>query len=283
MADQIPPWGRAHRRIEREAARELAKSLMREGVVRTGKFRWDLTLACVVAVIGLLVIIAPPQSRSTMLAWIIVMFGFAVYPALHFAQWLPTKNKGIARAIGIAGLVAIMCGLGYFEWPAVRRHILEKAERKDFEGALKVQTGSDFEVQIACPSGEEKVCVHAEQFINLFGESGWNVQPSVARVTFSRAAAGVTVYRHGGNKKYLQTHWNGGAYFPINEPHILAIQKAFRIIHIEIEGGSNPDLPENVTMVYFGVEKDNEAEPNEFTRETDWATGKVKGPFPNRE
>jgi hypothetical protein len=93
---------------------------------------------------------------------------------------------------------------------------------------------------------------------------------------------GIMIYRRGGNRDYALQHYDAGGYFNINEPHLLAMQKAFQSIQIEPSGGTNPDLPENVTMIYFGPERENEAEPTDLTRSTEWATGKREGPFPGK-
>jgi len=79
------------------------------------------------------------------------------------------------------------------------------------------------------------------------------------------------------------SHWNAGGYFPINEPHVLAVQSAFQGLHIKIESGTTPDLQENVMMIYIGPEKENEAEPTGLTRSTEWVNGKRKGPFPTQQ
>ena len=220
MAGQIPPWGRAHRRIEREAARELAKAFLKEGR-RSGEFRLDITLACLFAVMGILSIIAPPQSRPTMFVWLIVVFAVGVYPALHFAELIPVSNKWIANVFGIVGLAVIVSILGYVQWPPIRRHLITKTERSLFENTLIPQKGSDLEVQVGCPLGDEKTCIYAGQFINLFGESEWKVQPLVSRLTLSKALDGVTVYRRGGNKEDMMKRWNSGGWFNLNEPRLL--------------------------------------------------------------
>ena len=279
MTVQIPPWGRANRRIERQAARELAKSFIREGR-RLPKFRWDITLACLVAATAVIIVIAPPQSRLTVFVWLVVMTGLGAYPAFHFADWIPVTNKTIARAIGCIALAALISGFGYAEWPPIRRHALSVGERTEFENALRPQKGSELQVQIGCPAGDEKACIFAEQFVALFGESGWNIQPTVSRLMLSKAEDGVFVYRRGGDKEDMMKRWNSGGWFAINEAHLLAVQNAFRAIHIEIDGGANPDLAENMMMVYIGTERENEEEPTRLTRQTNWSTGKTKGPFP---
>jgi hypothetical protein len=247
------------------------------------KREWDAGwfLAAFMA-LGLL-LLAPKIGRTVSLLVLVGMAGCLVHPIwkLDFVQKAPNAVWLWVRfmCVMIVGMVVVAL-FGFYVWPPVKRHQLSAKERIGFENELRPQKGSELRVQIACPAGEEKICVHADQFIGLFGESGWNVQPSITRVTFTRPGSGVTVLRRGGNKEYLENHWEGGAYFPINEPHVLAIQKAFRTIAIEVEGESDPDLAENTMMIYFGIEKENEAESNNFTRETDWATGKTKGAFP---
>lgn len=216
-----------------------------------------------------------------MSVWLVVMTFLGIYPALHFTEWIPLP-KWIARTVGVLALVGLISGFGYIEWPPIRRHTLSAKERVEFENALRPQKGSDLQVQIGCPTGDEKACVYAEQFVALFGESEWNIQPYVSRLTLSKAQEGVFVYRRGGNKQDMMTRWNSGGWFNINEPHLMAIQNAFRTLHTEIDGGANPDLGENILMLYIGPERENEAEPTRLTRETDWATGRVKGPMPTQ-
>jgi hypothetical protein len=276
LADEWKP--RAQRR---EEARELAKLLMEQGR-KPKPFRWDITLSCFVALMGILLIIFPPESRLAMSLWLAAMFILGLYPAFHFAEWLPLKNKQVVKAIAALGLAAVICALGYAKWPSIRRHVLGKAERLSFEDAIKPQQGADLEVHIGCPVGDEKTCIFAEQFIGLFGESDWKIQPIVERLTLSKAMDGVMVYRKGGSKEDMMKRWNSGGYFNLNEQHLLAVQNAFQAIHIEINGGTNPELNENVMMIYFGPERENEAEPTDLTRSTEWATGKRDGPFPGK-
>jgi len=210
------------------------------------------------------------------------MFVLGLYPAFHFAEWLPTNNKRLTKTIGVLGLTIVMCVLGYVKWPSIHRHVLSNTERLSFENAIKHQEDVDLQVHISCPAGDEKTCIFAQQFISLFGESEWKIQPIVERLTLSKAMDGVMVYRKGGSKEDMMKRWNSGGYFNLNEPHLLAVQNAFQAIHIEINGGTNPELDENVMMIYFGPERENEAEPTDLTKSTEWATGKRDGPFPGK-
>ena len=160
----------------REEARQLAKLLIR-GAPKPKQSRWDITLACLVGVMAILLIIAPPQSWPTMLAWLVATFGLGVYPAFHFAQWLPMASKRTAKVIGVAGLAAIIAGLGYGKWPLIRRHVLDKTERLSFENALKLQRDPDLDIQIGCPADDEQACIYAEQFVSRSGNLGGGSSP----------------------------------------------------------------------------------------------------------
>jgi hypothetical protein len=287
--DEIPQWGRAGRRYRRETARQLAKEIMQNhSQPKKGKREWDAGWFLAAFMALALLLLAPKVGRGVTVFVLVAMAACLIHPiwklqlvqkqtaAVPAKKWL---RFGTAILLAVGTLVIF----GIYVWPPIKRHPLSATERREFENALRPQKGPDLEVQIGCPVGDEQACVYAGQFVNLFGESEWKVQPLVSRLTLSRALDGVTVYRRGGNKEDMMKRWNSGGWFGINEPHLLAVQNAFRVIHIEIDGGANPDLAENVMMIYIGPERDNEAEPTELTRQTDWATGKTKGPFPRRQ
>lgn len=68
----------------------------------------------------------------------------------------------------------------------------------------------------------------------------------------------------------------------INEAHLLAVNKAFETIHIEIDSAADPDLAENEMLIYVGPERDDESEPTHLTRSIEWVNGKRTGPFPQQ-
>jgi len=273
------------RRQRREEARELAKEILRSEKKKPSATRLDVGwfLAAFMA-LGLL-LIAPKIGRGITAVVLIAMASSLVRPSWQFGfvQGAPSKAKRNWRFAGIMLIAVVSVALfGVYVWPAIKRHTLTAQERALFENALKLQKGDDLEIKLACSPNDERACTYAGQFINLIGDSGWKVQAYVDRLMLTRPLDGIMIYRQGGNRDYSLQHYNAGGYFNSNEPHLLAMQKAFQSIQIEPSGGTDPDIPENVMMIYFGPERENEAEPTDLTRSTEWVTGKREGPFPGK-
>jgi hypothetical protein len=279
---EVPQWGRENRRVRRETARALAKEYMHSAAAHTSRVHVALWFLETFMALGLL-LAAPKIGRDATAVVLVAMAACLFHPIWHFrvVQQASSTSRRASRFAGLMLMaVALVALFGAYVWPPIKRHTLAADERASFKSALSMQKGDDLDVQITCPIGDEKTCTYAEQFINLVGASGWKIEPYVLRLTLSRARDGITIYRRGGNKDYISKHWDAGGYFAINEPHLLAMQKAFQSIHSEPDGGTNPDLAEHVMAIYFGPEKDNEAEPTSLTRSTEWVTGKRTGPFP---
>jgi hypothetical protein len=245
----------------------------------------DIVLWCLAGVMAVALYLAPDKTPLIVLIGLLCMVLLATHPALHL-PWVvnaATKRaKGFRAAIAMAGTLLVVGLYGWNVWPSIKRHPLTTQETKLFENGLKTQKGDDLQIQLACPPNDEKGCTYAGQFIRPIGDSGWNVQSVVARLPLTRPMDGIMIYRRGGDKDYMLKHYDAGGWFNNNEPHLLAMQKAFQSIDIEPSGGTDPDLPDNVMMIYFGPERENEAEPTDLTRSTEWATGKREGPFPGK-
>jgi len=253
----------------------------REGISPGDMVLWFLSAFMALG----LFLAAPKLGRDVTFIVLIAMLGCLIHPISQLRMVRKAKSKRIKTAwfVGSLALAAILVtAFGISVWPPIKRHLLTAEERASFENALKPQKGDDLEIQIACPPNDERGCIYAGQFIRPVGDSGWKVQAYVSRLTLTKPFDGIMIYRRGGNRDYSLQHYDAGGYFNINEPHLLAMQKAFQSIHIEPSGGTNPDLSENVMMIYIGPERENEAEPTDLTRTTEWATGKREGPFPGK-
>lgn len=223
------------------------------------------------------------RSTGLVLACLVVIFAGIEYLAVHFLAVIRRRKPGEMKiaVTGVTLATILSTGfMGYLGWPHLGRHILATIERDKFEEPLKAKKDVTLTIQIACPYTDEKTCVFASQFISLFGESGWNVQPILQRTMLTKANDGIIIYRRGGDRSNSLKRWDAAAYFPIIESHLLAVESAFESIGIELEGGTNPDVPENVMMIYFGQERDNEGRPTDLTRWKGWYLGGQKGPPP---
>jgi hypothetical protein len=272
-----------HRRYDALLAkvRELEKATPKRERISTP----DIILWCLAGVMAVGLYLAPDKTPLHVYIGLFCMVLLALHPTLHL-PWIldvdSNRKKLFRSVVATSGMIALIILYGWYVWPPIKRHTLTAKELASFENALEIQKGDDLEVQLACPPNDEKECTYAGQFIRPIGDSGWKVQSVVARLPLTRPMDGIMIYRRGGDKDYMLKHYNAGGWFNNNEPHLLAMQKAFQSIEIEPGGGTDPDLPDNVMMIYVGLERENEAEPTDLTRSTEWATGKREGPFPGK-
>jgi hypothetical protein len=239
-------------------------------------FRLDTTLALAAVVVSIVVVFVSPQSRLAVGACLALIFAFGLYPAFHAADQVLGRVPSAWARNAVASVVWLLAvsAFCFLVWPHLHRHTLSAKERIAFEEPLKSQKQPRLEIHIGCPGDDEKACVFANQFVRLFGESGWKVQSVVERLTLSRPAAGVYLFRKGGAAPKTPYEWNIGGWLQINDPSLLSVQKAFQQIGIEPESGTNYQLADDVMMIYIGTEKENEAEPTNLTSSTKWVQGK---------
>lgn len=274
-------WGRTSRKARREIARQLAKELMASKRKREWDAGWFLATFLALA----LLLIAPKLGRLITGVVLIVMAACLVLPIWKLKVVQTATTPARQRLLFSGGMlvsVVLITSFGLYVWPPIRRHTLSANEQAVFVNALRAAHGGDanLEVQIGCPGGDEKTCVYARQFVPLFGQAGWQIHPIVDRLTLTNASDGITAFRRAGSKEDMRKRWDSGGYVAINEAHMLAVHAAFQTLHIEIDGGANPDLAENVMTIYVGPEKDDESQPTHLTRAIQWVTGKRTGPFP---
>ena len=162
-------------------------------------------------------------------------------------------------------MVAIVFLYGWFVWPGVQRHLLSVNERYTFERPLTAQKSPREQIQFACPQDYEIACVYAAQFVDLFREAGWQVQSNqVERVTLAKPQGGIVLYKHG-TGQLDPNNWRSGLWVAMSAS-LRSVYRAFSSLRIEPESAANPNLPEGVITIYFGVEKLNESEATELTR-----------------
>ncbi len=249
----------------RAEAREAAKLLVQTGRSKQAP-RWDYALALISLAIGIVLVVAPPRTRVETFFWLLVMFVALVYPALHLVRTvLQARLKWIQAPAAIVVAATLASAIGYRVWPPIRRHTLNEKERALFEKPLSEQKEPREEIQLTCTQGDESVCVYAAQFVNIFREAGWKVRANhVEPVRMNNPTAGIILFKHGVGK-LDPDNWRSGLWTALTAS-LIDVRKAFVNIGIEPESASNPELPEGVVSVYFGLEKEDESAPTNLTK-----------------
>ena len=160
--------------------------------------------------------------------------------------------------------------------------MLSDSERALFEKPLSAQKEPREEIQIICAEGDELACVYAAQFVNIFREAGWKVQDNhVEPVRMNNPTAGIVLFKRG-EGKLDPDNWRSGLWGALTAS-LIDVRRAFVNIGIEPEFGSNPQLAEGVVSIFFGLEKEDESAPTDFTRTMkklggNWRGGPVPPP-----
>ncbi|HWZ98480.1 MAG TPA: hypothetical protein VN025_12035 [Candidatus Dormibacteraeota bacterium] len=226
----------------------------------------DYTLGFIGVAIAIILVVAPPKTQAEIIFWLIVMFVALVYPALHVVRMvLQTRLQWVQAPAAIILVAALASAIGYRVWPPIRRHALSEKERALFEKPLSEQKETREEIQIICTQGDEPACVYAAQFVNFFREAGWKVRSNRAEpVRMNNPTAGIVLFKRG-EGKLDPDNWRSGLWSALT-PSLIDVRQAFVNIGIEPESATNPELPEGIVSVYFGLEKENENAPTDLTR-----------------
>jgi len=127
-----------------------------------------------------------------------------------------------------------------------------------------LQTHSRYDIQIACPTADESVCVYAARFIPLFKDAGWHVVGNEAsRVTLAQPPDGVRIYSWADHNPPLDAPSNVGVWTFLS-PSSVSVYRAFAAIGIEPDSGIRTDMNKKTLAVYFGPERENENQPTVF-------------------
>jgi|SRR5580692_5582820 hypothetical protein len=258
------PNDRKTRQQRRAEAREAAKLLLK-GEKPKG-FRWDYTLGLVGTAIGIYLVVAPPKTRGDTISALVILFAVLLYPILHLVHAaLQTRLRWTQVPVAIILTTALVSAIGYRVWPPIRRHTLSEKERAAFEKPLREQKEPREEIQIICTQRNEQACVYAAQFVNIFREAGWKVRNNRAEpVQLNNPEAGIILFKHG-EGKLDPDNWQSGLWSALTAS-LIDVRRAFVNIGVEPESGNNPEMPEGLISVYFGLEKENEGAPTGLTK-----------------
>jgi hypothetical protein len=178
---------------------------------------------------------------------------------------LQTRLRWTQVPVAIILTTALVSAIGYRVWPPIRRHTLSEKERAAFEKPLREQKEPREEIQIICTQRNEQACVYAAQFVNIFREAGWKVRNNRAEpVQLNNPEAGIILFKHG-EGKLDPDNWQSGLWSALTAS-LIDVRRAFVNIGVEPESGNNPEMPEGLISVYFGLEKENEGAPTGLTK-----------------
>ncbi len=97
-----PRWWKRHPQAKAKAEAAILPASQSVATPEPKKFRWDITLTLLVAVMGMLFYLFPPQSALSTSLWLFILFGLSIYPALHFADIAFSGKKKVAYPIMLA-------------------------------------------------------------------------------------------------------------------------------------------------------------------------------------
>jgi hypothetical protein len=81
------------------------------------KFRLDYSLGLAMGVETILIVLIPPQTDAYVCTWLIVLAATALYPTLHFVDWVCGGRKALTRIVGPLLVTIFICAIGYKMWP----------------------------------------------------------------------------------------------------------------------------------------------------------------------
>jgi hypothetical protein len=218
-----------------------------------GEWEWAHTLGLLGIAMTIAVLLFPPGSRETFIAWLVALVACLVYPFLHFSRIvLPFVPAKVAYAISMVVLVTCIAVVGVRNYPIpAYYHVLSKKERAKFIETLQSQKTSRHIVRVMCPPNNEDLCVVAKEYAELFQWGDWKIEgPAVRRATLSKPMAGVVLQQHStgpGTPDDPRT----GVWTQVTDS-AMTITAAFKGINITVDPQGDYTMPEGTIGVYFG-------------------------------
>jgi hypothetical protein len=243
----------ATRAERRAAAREAAKLLLRQPSKKQG-FRWDITLALVVAILAVLLAFLPPQDAVTTGFWLAAIFCLGIYPALHFSDWVfRSQRKWIVRGIAVTIWGAAVLAFGVRMWPPIPYyHKLTAKEKDAFMAILRSQKETHETLIIRCPNADEKLCVTATDFLEMFQRAGWKTPTGgIERGVYAKAVTGISIAKKPAPGTVDPNNPDMGLWV-LQSPSLMTIKKAFDSIGMTTIRQAGQDLDDGVIAIYFG-------------------------------
>ena len=237
----------------RAAAREAAKLLLRHPPKKQG-FRWDVTLALVVAIMAVLLVFLPPQDAVTTGFWLAAIFCLGIYPVLHFADWgLRSQRRWILRGIAVTIWGGAVFAFGVRMWPPLPYyHKLTAKEKDAFMVILRSQKEPHESLIVRCPTGDEKLCVIATDFLEMFQRAGWKTPTGgIERGLYAKSIPGISIAKKPSPGTLDPNNPDMGLWV-LQSPSLTTVEKAFKSIGMTTTAKAGQDMDDGVISIYFG-------------------------------
>jgi hypothetical protein len=237
----------------RAAAREAAKLLLRQPPKKHA-FQWDVTLALVVAIMAVLLVFLPPEDAKTTGFLLATIFCLGIYPVLHLADCgLGSQRRWILR--GIAAIIwgGSVIAFGVRMWPPLPYyHKLSAKEKDAFMVILRSQKEPRETLIFRCPAGDEKLCVVATDFLEIFQRTGWKTPTGgIERGLYAKSATGISAAKRPSPGKVDPNNPDMGLWV-LQSPSLVTVERAFKSIGMTAKGEAGQDLDDGVIAIYFG-------------------------------
>ncbi len=167
----------------------------------------ELVLWCSAGALAIVLIFAAPKNPLWAGVLLASLWSLLIIPVTHIPlvrDALPGWNRSLARVIATLIMTAFVFYFGASVWPHPGLDLLTESEQLQFISKLESIAGERTPVSVMCPPNEEKECVLASQFVEMFGRAGWPlVSQRVERVAAGRPQRGFYFVLHSiGDKDY---------------------------------------------------------------------------------
>jgi hypothetical protein len=190
---------------------------------------------------------------------LVALWVFLMIPAMH----VPSIRNASGWSRGLSVLFATMIvsigvvSFGFNVWPVQGIGRLSTNEQEKFIDDIKPVAAKAWPVQLMCPPTEERECVAASQFVQLFGRAGWpQVHQYVDRVQAGNPGSGVFFVRHStadvdyNNPVFRDPKVGVWTEVP---PNYASLEKAFAGLGIKTSSTNGVAFPSHQIGIYFGT------------------------------
>lgn len=127
---------------------------------------------------------------------------------------------------------------------------LTPTQRQNFAHVLLAAPQPRESIRMGCAGADERACVLATQFLELFQQSGWSVVSNgVERVQLSSPRSGIVLLRRGTSAERPPA---GSGVWVLQTPSLLTLENAFGALGLPVNKAADAAMPDGVIGVFVG-------------------------------